>query len=82
MKLYMTTYMRSNDLWLGFPFDIFQFMNLQVLLCMDLADMGVTLGTYTHHAGSLHLYERDYFKGAENDLNGCEKQSKTPKLFK
>ena len=67
MKLHMTTYMRSNDLWLGFPFDIFQFMNLQVLLCMDLADMGVTLGTYTHHAGSLHLYERDYFKGANNE---------------
>lgn len=68
MKLYMTTYMRSNDLWLGFPFDIFQFMNLQVLLCMDLADLGVTLGTYTHHAGSLHLYNRDYLKGLKNML--------------
>ena len=22
-KLYMTTYMRSNDIWLGFPYDVF-----------------------------------------------------------
>ena len=55
-KLYMTTYMRSNDLWLGFPYDVFQFCNLQILLSMRL---GVELGTYTHIAGSLHLYERN-----------------------
>lgn len=55
-KLYMTTYMRSNDIWLGFPFDVFQFCNLQVLLSMRL---GVELGTYTHISGSLHLYKRD-----------------------
>lgn len=55
-KLYMTTYMRSNDIWLGFPYDVFQFCNLQVLLSMKL---GIGLGTYTHIAGSLHLYERD-----------------------
>lgn len=55
-KLYMTTYMRSNDIWLGFPFDVFQFCNLQVLLSMKL---GVELGTYTHISGSLHLYKRD-----------------------
>ena len=55
-KLYMTTYMRSNDIWLGFPYDVFQFCNLQILLSMKL---GVELGSYTHIAGSLHLYERD-----------------------
>ena len=58
-KLYLTTYMRSNDLWMGFPYDVFQFMNMQVLMSMEL---GVELGTYTHIAGSLHLYERDYLK--------------------
>ena len=56
-KLYLTTYMRSNDLWMGFPYDVFQFMNMQVLMSMEL---GIPLGTYTHIAGSLHLYERDY----------------------
>lgn len=55
-KLYMTTYMRSNDLWLGFPYDVFNFTALQVLLSMRL---GVELGTYTHIAGSLHLYKRN-----------------------
>ena len=55
-KLYMTVYMRSNDLWMGFPYDVFQFSAMQVLMSMQL---GVELGTYTHHVGSLHLYKRD-----------------------
>ena len=62
-KLYLTVYMRSNDLWLGFPFDVFQFANMQILMAMEL---GVDLGTYTHIAGSLHLYERDFKTGWEN----------------
>lgn len=56
-KLYMTVYMRSNDLWYGFPYDVFQFTAMQVLMSMQL---GVDLGTYTHVAGSLHLYNRNY----------------------
>lgn len=55
-KLYLTTYMRSNDLWLGFPYDVFQFTAMQILMSMEL---GLDLGTYTHVAGSLHLYERN-----------------------
>lgn len=55
-KLYMTTYMRSCDIWLGFPYDVFNFCNLQILLSMEL---GLELGTYTHICGSLHLYERN-----------------------
>lgn len=62
-KLYMTTYMRSNDLWMGFPNDVFQFTCMQIYLAMRL---NVGLGTYTHIAGSLHLYERDYQKSIEN----------------
>lgn len=62
-KLYMTTYMRSNDLWMGFPNDVFQFTCMQVYLAMKL---GLNLGTYTHIAGSLHLYERDYQKSLDN----------------
>lgn len=58
-KLYMTTYMRSNDIWLGFPYDIFNFTALQILLSMELE---VGLGTYTHIAGSLHLYEKNLIK--------------------
>lgn len=64
-KLYMTTYMRSNDIWLGFPFDVFQFTNLQILLAMKL---NVGIGTYTHIAGSLHLYERDLKVAIDNKV--------------
>ena len=62
-KLYMTTYMRSNDLWMGFPNDVFQFTAIQIYLAMKL---GVRLGCYTHIAGSLHLYERDYLTSLKN----------------
>lgn len=59
-KLFLTTYMRSNDIWFGFPYDVFQFTNMQILMSMEL---GLNLGSYTHFAGSLHLYERDVVKG-------------------
>lgn len=62
-KLYMTTYMRSNDLWMGFPNDVFQFTAIQIYLAMRL---GVKLGSYTHIAGSLHLYDRDYQTSLKN----------------
>lgn len=55
-KLHATTYMRSNDIWLGFPYDVFSFTCLQILMAFEL---GVEIGTYTHIAGSLHLYSRD-----------------------
>ena len=63
-KLYMTTYMRSNDLWMGFPNDGFQFTCMQIYLAMRL---NIGLGNYTHIAGSLHLYERDYKKTLKNE---------------
>lgn len=62
-KLYMSTHMRSNDLWMGVPYDCFFFMNLQVLMAMKL---GIDIGTYTHYAGSLHLYMRDYEASLQN----------------
>jgi thymidylate synthase len=55
-KLYLTVYMRSNDLWTGFPYDVFQFTAMQILMSMEL---GLELGSYTHIDGSLHLYERN-----------------------
>ena len=60
----MTTYMRSNDIWMGFPYDVFQFTAMQILLSMQL---GVELGTYTHISGSLHLYERDLVVAKKNE---------------
>lgn len=59
-KLHATVYMRSNDIWMGFPYDVFSFTALQCKMAMEL---GVKIGTYTHIAGSLHLYERDAING-------------------
>lgn len=55
-KLHLTTYMRSNDIWMGFPYDVFCFTSMQIKMAFEL---GVDIGTYTHVATSLHLYERD-----------------------
>lgn len=59
-KLHATVYMRSNDIWMGFPYDVFSFTALQCKMAMEL---GVGIGTYTHIAGSLHLYERNGMDG-------------------
>lgn len=53
--------MRSNDAWLGLPYDLGQFTMLQAAVAQSL---GVPMGTYTHAAGSMHLYDRDLGKTA------------------
>jgi thymidylate synthase len=55
-QLNLTTYMRSNDIWLGFPYDVFSFTCMQIIMAFEL---GVEIGEYTHIAGSLHLYTRN-----------------------
>jgi len=55
-ELLMRVMMRSNDIWLGFPYDIVQFAALQAAIA---ADLDVPMGTYTHSVGSLHLYDND-----------------------
>jgi thymidylate synthase len=52
-KLYMSVYMRSNDLWYGFCNDQYQFASLQELVAERL---NLPIGTYYHHAHNLHLY--------------------------
>ena len=48
--------MRSNDVWWGAAYDVFQFTQLQWTLATVL---GADPGMYFHTAGSLHAYERD-----------------------
>ncbi len=57
--LNMIIYMRSNDLWLGTPYDVFNFTTIQKLLASRL---NLKVGVYTHVAGSLHLYKKDFDK--------------------
>ena len=58
-KLYMITTMRSNDVWYGLPYDIFNFTCMQIQMAMEL---NVDVGTYYHNAASLHLYKKDVEK--------------------
>ena len=62
-KLYATTTMRSNDLWRGFPYDVFFFTSIQIMLAMKL---NIEVGEYTHFVGNLHLYKEDYGKYKNN----------------
>lgn len=52
----MVAFMRSSDAFVGFPHDVFCFTMLQELVARSL---GLDLGTYTHMAGSFHLYDHD-----------------------
>lgn len=55
-KLDCTCIMRSNDIWLGVPYDVVFFTSLQ----RHIADrLGAAYGKYTHYAVSLHAYERN-----------------------
>jgi thymidylate synthase len=55
-ELNLVVNMRSNDAYVGLPFDVFCFTMLQELVARDL---GVELGRYIHTAGSLHIYDEN-----------------------
>ena len=54
-KLHMFTNMRSNDVFVGLPHDVFCFTMIQEIIARSLS---VEIGTYKHAVGSLHIYEK------------------------
>lgn len=58
-ELNLVVTMRSNDIWLGLPYDVFAFTTIQQLLARSL---GLEFGWYQHQAMSLHVYQRDHQK--------------------
>ncbi len=62
--------MRANDAWRGFPYDVFQFCQLQLAVA---ACLGVPAGTYFHHATSFHLYEENW-----DDVSRLQSSSQIP----
>lgn len=54
--LHQHTSMRSQDAWLGIPYDLFTNSVLHGILA---AELGVSLGRCVHAVDSMHLYERD-----------------------
>ena len=69
-KLWLVVNMRSQDFWLGVPYDFFCFTALQELMACEL---GVGLGHYVHLVGSLHAYEPNW-RGIERVLERWHRQ--------
>jgi thymidylate synthase len=55
-RLILFTNMRSNDAFIGLPYDVFAFTMLQEIIARSL---GKDVGPYKHAVGSLHLYEKN-----------------------
>lgn len=56
-KLHLHNLVRSNDMILGFPYDVAGFALLQRILA---ARLGVRVGTYSHSISNAHIYDVHY----------------------
>lgn len=61
-RLNLHTYMRSNDIWLGTPYDMAFFT---ILLQIVSEKTGIPAGKYYHTVGDLHVYEKHWNKDVE-----------------
>lgn len=76
-QLHMSTTMRSNDAYWGLPHDIFCFTMLQEMFACRL---GVRLGTFIHHVGSMHIYD-EYIEAAKRYTDeGHQKPNEMPEM--
>ena len=69
--------MRSNDVLLGLPHDVFAFTMFQELVARKL---GAQLGVYKHSVGSLHLYDEDIDKAKEFLREGWQSNVPMPSM--
>lgn len=69
--LYWVTHMRSNDAVMGLRNDLYCFTEMQKRMATEL---GTGLGSYTHIAGSWHLYEKDWSKVEKLIVGGLERR--------
>lgn len=85
-KLNANVFMRSNDVWLGTPYDVFNFSMLSHLICGMLNEANphsliITPGNLYLTAASSHLYATDWDKVATCGGFKATDQPKTPKLL-
>lgn len=62
-QLHLIQIMRSSDVWLGYPYDVFSFSMLALWLVVWLRQQGMKdlgLGMMALTAGSQHIYERNF----------------------
>lgn len=61
-RLYMSSYLRAQDIWLGFPYDVHLLLSLFQLVALKL---NLPLGRYYHYCDVLRLYEVNYKAATE-----------------
>jgi thymidylate synthase len=66
-RLQFSSFLRAQDLWLGFPYDVFLLLNLFQLLSIEL---GVEMGDYYHYCDVLRLYQEN-FTDVERELHAA-----------
>jgi thymidylate synthase len=76
-RLNMFVTMRSQDAWLGLPYDIFTNTVLHELMA---GWVGAALGTYHHFVDSLHLYARDLTAARRLRATGSDHEPTDPPL--
>jgi thymidylate synthase len=74
-KLDLMIYMRSNDVIWGWGNDVPFFTLLQEMMAVEL---DVPIGTYYHHAGSMHIYENFFYKLQGSEYNNFDPEPQTP----
>jgi thymidylate synthase len=84
-RLNLSVYMRSSDVWLGLPYDVFNFSMLAHLICCRLSsqkNIHVSPGTLYLTAASSHLYE-DQWAQAEAlvQMPNVDRQNPTPEIL-
>ncbi len=77
--LYCVCTMRSNDVWLGLPNDVFAFCQLQ---CLIAEYLGLKIGWYRHQVGSMHTYHRNVEKTKLAMVWDPKVLTSNPKMFR
>lgn len=73
-KLFCTVYMRSTDIILGFPIDIFQFTMWQLEMAKEL---GIECGWIRFISGNIHCYEKHWIE----NVSGLDREFKYEDLY-
>jgi thymidylate synthase len=86
--MHTSVFMRSSDIWLGIPYDVFTFSMLTNLICAHLNERDIKMpgcyvrpGVLNLTAASSHLYESD-FENAKKCVNANPYiQAQTPQIY-
>lgn len=78
--LHLIHTMRSSDIWLGYPYDIFNFTMLAAYIALHL-NVRPRLGVLIFTAGSQHLYKDNYIKFSEARMKRRQWKYEPLKLY-